>query len=102
MVVDDSSPFPCLSKTEKRWSRDVNQPNKMVVGSWTTAHKWPWRFCFFVVCIGFYSILSVSRCANGPFFYLVFSFLVFFLIVGVCFFGGFGGGVITSCRVRFT
>ena len=59
---------------------------------------------FFVVRISFYSILSVSRCATGPFFYLVFSFLVFF-IVEVGFGGGVGGvrgGVITSCRVRFT
>ena len=47
---------------------------------------------FLSFCIGFYSILSVSRCATGPFFYLVFSFLVFFLIVGVGFGGGSGGG----------
>ena len=46
---------------------------------------------FLSFCIGFYSILSVSRCATGPFFYLVFSFLVFFLIVGVGFGGGWGG-----------
>ena len=47
---------------------------------------------FLSFCIGFYSMLSVSRFANGPFFYLVFSLLVFFLLVGVCFFGGVGGG----------
>ena len=62
------------------------------LSSWTTAHKWPWRFCFFLsFCISFYSILSVSRCATGPFFYLVFSFLVF-LFVEVGFGGGLGGG----------
>ena len=59
--------------------------------SWTTAHKWPWRFFFWSFCMCFYSILSVSRCATGLFFYLVFSFLVFFLIVGVVFLGGSGG-----------
>ena len=59
---------------------------------------------FLSFCIGFYSILSVSRCATGPFFYLVFSFVVFFYCGGG-FWGGLGGGrggVITSRRVRFT
>ena len=46
---------------------------------------------FLSFCMCFYSILSVSRCATGPFFYLVFSFLVF-LFVEVGFGGGVGGG----------
>ena len=31
---------------------------------------------FLSFCTGFYSILSLSRCAYGPFFKLVFSFLM--------------------------
>ena len=49
---------------------------------------------FLSFCICFCSILSVSRCAYGPFFYLVFSF---FFVGG--WFGGVRGGVITFCRV---
>ena len=45
---------------------------------------------FLSFCIGFYSILSVSCCATGPFFYLVFSFVVFFYCGGG-FWGGLGG-----------
>ena len=49
------------------------------------------------LCIGFYSILSVSRYAPGSCFYLVFSFFGVFLIVAVliwegCYFFLFGGG----------
>ena len=47
---------------------------------------------FLSFCIGFYSILSVSRCATGPLFHLVCSFLVSFFIVGVGFWGGSGEG----------
>ena len=52
---------------------------------------------FLSFCFSFYSIMSVSRCATGPFFYVVFSFSMFFLNVGVGFGGGCGREVRGGC-----
>ena len=49
--------------------------------SWTPPTNGRGVFVVFLsFCIGFYSILSVSRCAPGSFFYLVFSFFGVFLM----------------------
>ena len=61
------------------------------LGSWTTAHRKPWRFCVFLVSLyWFLQHLCCSRRAYGPFFKFVFSHFSFFLCL--FFFGGGGGG----------
>ena len=74
----------------KRWSRDVNQPNKMVVGSWTTAHKWPWRFCcFFCRFVLVFTALCLFLAVPPVLFSMLFSPFRCFFKCG----GGFWGGL---------
>jgi hypothetical protein len=79
VVVDDSSPFHVFRKLKKDGREMLISQTKwlLVVGPPPTNGRGVF-VVFLSFCIGFYSILSVSRCANGPFFYLVFSFLVLF------------------------